>query len=361
MIKESEKRFKKTIMLVEDEALIAEVEKIQLKDYGYNVITVNNGEQAIETVKNNSDIDLILMDINLGSGIDGTEASKIILKDNDIPILFLSCHTDNQTVEKTQKITSYGFVLKGSNITVIDTSIKMAFKLFQEKQKTKEKEDFIKTVLDNLPIGISVNSVEPQVNFEYMNENFCKYYKIKKEVLLKEDAFWEAIYEDPIFRKKIKQRVLNDCAGGDPEKMIWENIPVKRKNAETFYISAKNIPLPDKSLMISTVWDVTERYKYEEKIKNLNNEYDKVFNSTSSSLFLIKVIDNETYRYIRTNYSYQKATGISLEKMKNKTPVELLGEELGKNVIENYKRCYKLREPITFEETLDMPGGKYTW
>lgn len=49
--------------------------------------------------------------------------------------------------------------------------------------------------------------------------------------------------------------------------MYWEDIPITRRGQETTYISARNIPIPEKSLMISTVWDVTGRKKTEEKLR----------------------------------------------------------------------------------------------
>jgi PAS domain S-box-containing protein len=125
---------RKTILLVEDEAILAMTEKMQLEKYGYAVKTVNTGEKAIEAVKTIPEIDLVLMDINLGDGIDGTEAAEIILKDHDIPIVFVSSHTEREVVEKTEKITSYGYVVKNSSMTVLDASIKMAFKLYLAKE-----------------------------------------------------------------------------------------------------------------------------------------------------------------------------------------------------------------------------------
>ena len=126
---------KKTILLVEDEVFTAMDEAQSLEKCGYKVITTNTGEKAIEIVETNPGINLILMDIDLGSGIDGTEAADIILKGKDIPIVFLSSHTEQEIVKKTEKITSYGYVVKNTGVTVLDTSIKMAFKLFEEKHR----------------------------------------------------------------------------------------------------------------------------------------------------------------------------------------------------------------------------------
>jgi len=131
----------KKILLVEDEILIAMLEKQQLESIGYAVHHVFDGEHAIQSaLHQDMNYDIILMDIDLGSGIDGTQAAEEILKDKDIPVVFLSSHIEPAIVNKTEKITSYGYVVKNSGIIVLDASIKMALKLFYANRQTKEKE-----------------------------------------------------------------------------------------------------------------------------------------------------------------------------------------------------------------------------
>ena len=128
----------KTILLVEDEAIIAMTDSEKLKEYGYNVIHVLTGQKAIEAVSNNETlIDLILMDINLEEEKDGAEIARIILKDHDIPILFHSNHTGEEVVNRTNDITSYGYIVK-NGITVLDASIKMALRLHDAEEKIKK-------------------------------------------------------------------------------------------------------------------------------------------------------------------------------------------------------------------------------
>lgn len=130
---------RKTILLVEDEALIALMEMKHLQASGYDVIHVTTGEKAVEIASSHdSPIDLILMDIDLGSGIDGTTAAQMILQERKIPVLFLSSHTEPEIVEKTEEITSFGYVVKDSSFTVLHASIKMAFRL-NEVMREKEK------------------------------------------------------------------------------------------------------------------------------------------------------------------------------------------------------------------------------
>ena len=141
----------KSILLVEDEVLISMTKKMELEKYGYKVIIANTGEKAVDTFKDGHAIDLVLMDINLGRGIDGTEAAQLILNSRDVPIVFVSSHTEPEVVEKTEKITSYGYVVKSSSITVLDASIKMAFKLFEANRKVKESENQYHALVDGMP------------------------------------------------------------------------------------------------------------------------------------------------------------------------------------------------------------------
>ncbi len=132
----------KEILLVEDEAIIAMTEKAELESYGYTVEHALCGEDAIDAIRQHTPLfDLILMDIDLGNGIDGTEAARQILEIVEVPIVFLSSHTEPDIVNKTETITSYGYVVKNSGITVLDASIKMAFKLFNANQLNKRTEE----------------------------------------------------------------------------------------------------------------------------------------------------------------------------------------------------------------------------
>ena len=126
----------KTLLLVEDEVLIAMEKQQELGRYGYNIIHAMTGEAAVSIIKEKNDIDMVLMDLDLGGGIDGTTAAEIILEDRDIPIIFVSSHTEPEVVKKTEKITSYGYVVKSSGISILNSSIKAAFELFNNSQKS---------------------------------------------------------------------------------------------------------------------------------------------------------------------------------------------------------------------------------
>jgi len=159
----------KTILLVEDEALIALAEKRTLEKFGYRVRTEIDGEGAVGAAES-PDVDLVLMDINLGEGIDGTEAAKRILAKRDLPLIFLSSHTEWEVVERTEGITSYGYVVKNVDENVLLASIKMAFRLFEAKGQARRKEERIALLgrlLDAAPASITIHDAEGR--FLYAN------------------------------------------------------------------------------------------------------------------------------------------------------------------------------------------------
>ena len=171
----------KTILLVEDEAVTSLVTSKTLQKLGYNVVTAHTGQNAVDTAINNKNINLILMDIDLGVGIDGTEAALIILQTNNIPVVFLSSHTEPEVVEKTEKITSYGYVVKNTGSTVLDASIKMAFKLFNAFEKIAESEEKYRSYVENAPDGVFV--ADEKGHYLEVNKAACAITGYNKEEL----------------------------------------------------------------------------------------------------------------------------------------------------------------------------------
>ena len=168
----------KTILLVEDEAIIALGVKSSLRKYGFDVISVDTGEKAVDAVQATPGINLVLMDINLGKGMDGTDAAKLILKRHDVPLVFHSSHTEPEVVEKTEGITSYGYIVKNSGETVLIASIKMAFRLWESEAR-------FRTAFDNAAAGMALASTEGRL-FR-VNDSICSMFGYTSNEILSPD------------------------------------------------------------------------------------------------------------------------------------------------------------------------------
>jgi PAS domain S-box-containing protein len=210
-MQESEGKARKKLLLVEDETLVALAEKMSLENYGYEVATVGSGEQAIEAVAGGIDADLVLMDIDLGPGMDGTQTAARILEQRDVPIVFLSSHTEPRIVERTEAITSYGYVVKNSSITVLDASIKMAFKLFEAKREIQESG----RKLDSLIVNISdVIAVFDRDNVtRYTSSNVRRWFGWEAQELVGRPALENVHPDDRAASRDLLDRLVSSADG----------------------------------------------------------------------------------------------------------------------------------------------------
>ena len=168
----------KIILLVEDDAIVAGDEASQLKGLGYRVECAFRGEQAVAMVRERpGKFDLILMDIDLGQGMDGAEAARRILQERDVPVVFLSSHTEPEVVEKTEKITSYGYVVKDSGLTVLAASLKMAFKLHRARRELERHEaalhemsEMFRLFMENNPIYVYIK--DKDLRYVHVSRNY---------------------------------------------------------------------------------------------------------------------------------------------------------------------------------------------
>lgn len=185
----------KTILLVEDEALIAMANRRMLESAGYEVTVAHTGEKALEIVSDAYMPDLVLMDIDLGRGIDGTETAERILERGSVPIVFLSSHTEPEIVTRTEQITSYGYIQKSSENTIVLASIRMALDLWDAHQKVAKSESLQTNLFEQIPGAIYQYQFFPDGSsrFPMASRNFRHIYEV----------FPEEVSEDatPVFQR----------------------------------------------------------------------------------------------------------------------------------------------------------------
>lgn len=103
---------KKKILIVEDEAIVAMENKMNLSIAGFQVVaSVSSGEDALNKIEECKP-DLILMDIKLKGNISGIETVYEIRKQNNIPVLFITGNSDTKTLEQLKGIAQTDYLLK---------------------------------------------------------------------------------------------------------------------------------------------------------------------------------------------------------------------------------------------------------
>lgn len=148
------------------------------------------------------------------------------------------------------------------------TDLKMA------EQELRERNVFIQTVLDHIPIGLAVSYID-QGTATYMNRAFSEIYGWPADELRDVKRFFDRVYPDFEYRQQIREMVERDLESGDQSRMRWDGVRATGKDGVVRIVDAANIPLYEQNLMISTARDVTAATLQREKIRELEEQYSQ--------------------------------------------------------------------------------------
>ncbi|KLI20306.1 response regulator [Brachyspira hyodysenteriae] len=114
---------KKTILVLDDEKSIRTLFEEEFKDEGYDVVSTDSGEEALEMLdKGTPHIDLITLDIKMPK-MDGLDfLSKVREKHRELPIII--CTAYNNYRHEFSVWNADGYILKSGNLTEIKDKIK---------------------------------------------------------------------------------------------------------------------------------------------------------------------------------------------------------------------------------------------
>lgn len=262
----------KCILLVEDDPINALIIKQSLESRDYKVVIKPNGELAIETMQSlHKEIDMILMDIELNANLNGIETAKIILAEHSIPLLFLSSHTEDTIVKKTEEISSYGYVVKGSSSAVLEASIKMAFRLFEANKQIELREIKYRTLFEILPVGVSIT--DENLNILESNSALEKILKLSLEDI-KEKKYLNRKYINASGDKLDTSDLPSRKAYEEKRTVSDAEIGIVINKNEILWTKISASPIPIKSFGVAIVTtDVTKQKLVEKQILQITHLY----------------------------------------------------------------------------------------
>ena len=142
------------ILVVDDDRTTAKVMQLYLENFGFLVPDIAcSGTEAIEKSKKIKP-DLILMDVNLGEGLDGIDCAKVIMENFSIPIIYVTAHNDDETLARAQLTNPYGYINKPLRDIDLKTTVRFALdknKVNPEKKDTPLLEDVLNKVYNLTP------------------------------------------------------------------------------------------------------------------------------------------------------------------------------------------------------------------
>lgn len=145
-----------SILVVEDEFMIAEDIAMRLGDYGYNVAGIVPSALAAIKILDEGNVDLVLLDINIEGNMDGIEFSKIISHKYKLPFIYLTSLANKAIVERAKETNPSAYLLKPFNDRQVQIAIEMALVNYSQQIKAEPDQSYELSSLEKISV-VSVN------------------------------------------------------------------------------------------------------------------------------------------------------------------------------------------------------------
>jgi PAS domain S-box-containing protein len=242
-------------------------------------------------VINNKEFDCILSDYQMPK-MNGLELLKNLNgKDVDIPFIFITGQGNEEVAAEALREGADGYFRKGPDFVYYERLLASIVKVVDAKnhkasyvqavEALRENEHFLRLIIDNAPQVVFFKGVDG--DYKLANRNFEKAISMtEEEVLGKTDH--------EIYPENVADQILeNDALVMSEGKPTYLKEAVVLKGEEFLYESIK-LPVSDSKgrplglLGLST--DITEREAAKDALREKEQNYQDIFNSSSDSIFI---------------------------------------------------------------------------
>ena len=198
------------ILIVEDEALIAQTIKMQLEDFGYNVSAVcYNYATALKAITETS-FDVLITDINLGNGIDtksGIQIAEQVKQSKNCPIIFLTAFSDKDTIKKAAIVSPAAYLVKPVNAASLFAAVQLAVENYQNTKTVN--------------VDVLEKQTVPDYFFTKIGNSLTK-------------IFWKDVYSMESFKNYVQLKTLTQNNGvvirSSLQQLLTTTIPANYRN-----------------------------------------------------------------------------------------------------------------------------------
>lgn len=352
------------ILVVDDETIVALDIKTTLQKYGYKVVGIaGSSSEALRIVKTEKP-NLILMDIMLKGQKDGIETSEEINKIADIPIIFLTAYSDDNTLERAKLVEPYGYLIKPFDNRELFTTIEMSLYKHSMEMSIRESEESLAITLNSIGDGvISTDEKGLVVRMNPVAEKLTGWKLDEAKGKHLEDIF-KII--DATTRESLVNPVDKVIKSGKVIGLSNHTILISKSGKE-INISDSAAPIRDNDGEIRGVVlvfsDVTESYKAREEMQKSEEKFRALVTQMQQGLAVHEVITDKKgkvvdYRFLEINDSYEKLTGLKRKRIIGKTVREVL-PDIEEYWIEKYGEVALTGVPITYENYVQDLNNHY--
>ncbi len=156
---------KPKVFIVEDQSIVAFDIECCLMNNNFDVVGRASSSIELQGRIDDAKPDLVLMDIRIEGDFDGIECAKTVQNKFKIPVVFLTAHSDKNTIERAAKTSAFGYILKPYNEQALITNIQLALSRHKEEQKSIQIKDGFSKTLDSLNIGVIIFNTDGLISF----------------------------------------------------------------------------------------------------------------------------------------------------------------------------------------------------
>lgn len=173
--------YKKRVLIVEDSQVVVLELQERLKNIGYKIAgAAATGEKAIELTREKKP-DLILMDIKLEGSMTGINATNEIQKFTDIPVIYTTAYSDDETLKDLNKTSPYAYLKKPYDDRELSTAITIALDRYENARKLRASEQKYRSLFDNSKDAIYI--IDQSGSFQHINSSFTELFGITPQLL----------------------------------------------------------------------------------------------------------------------------------------------------------------------------------
>ena len=145
---------KPAVLIVEDERLIARDMQQLLVELGYDPFAIaGTSEEALLRASERRP-DVVLMDIRLKGETDGISTAELLKSRFDLPVIYLTAHADDTTVERAKNSEPYGYLIKPVDAVRLRSAIEVSVHKHRLDRKLRERERWLEITLRSIADGV---------------------------------------------------------------------------------------------------------------------------------------------------------------------------------------------------------------
>jgi CheY-like chemotaxis protein len=115
------------VLIVEDERIVAKDLQQTLEILGYDAFAIaSSADEAIARASERCP-DIVLMDIRIKGQRDGIETADMLRKRFGVPVVYLTAHADETTIERAKHTEPYGYLLKPVRSAELRSVLEVSF------------------------------------------------------------------------------------------------------------------------------------------------------------------------------------------------------------------------------------------